>query len=182
MPLTRLRSALDRLGIVDSLWALIGGGIAALMISAVVFIVGSVGGYSAFQLLDATLPSIRFLTSTVATGGITILALMVTLLGLSQSVEADLEPIHYRRIQQIAYMSAIAVALAVFLLVFLSIPVEESEDIVQAYAEYVYYGIVIASSLLGGMMVTLVLMLLTAVRGLLHVVAPALETDDPSED
>lgn len=176
-----LRDRLDRIGIVDSLWALVGGGIATAMILAVVYIVGSVSGYSALQLLDATLPSVRFLSSTVATGGVTILALMVTLLGLSHSVETELERVHYHRIQQIAYMATVAIAAAILLLVFLSIPVEESDDVVLKYAEWVYYGIIIMTSLLGGIMITLVLMLLTAVRGLLHVVAPSLE-DEPSDN
>ena len=181
MPVSYARRLLSRLGIVDSLWALVGGGIATAMILVAVTVVGSVSGYSALQLLDATLPSIRFLSSTVATGGVTILALMVTLLGLTQSVDTDLEQIHYHRIQQIAYMAAFSVAAAIFLLVFLSIPVEESDDVVLAYAEIVYYGIVALTSLLGGVMVTLVLMLLTSVRGMLHIVAPSLE-DEPSED
>jgi len=40
--------------------------------------------------------------------------------------------------------------------------------------------VVVLPSALAGIMITLVLMLLTAVRGLLHVVAPALEKE-PSE-
>lgn len=179
-PIDWLRGYLDRLGIVDSLWALIGGGVATAMILGAVTIVGSVSGYSALQRLEATLPSIRFLCSTVATGGVTILALMVTLLGLSRSVETDLERVHYRRIQQIAYMASLSVAAAIFVLVFLAVPVEHDADILLAYAEWVYWGIVVLSSLLGGIMITLVLMLLTAVRGLLHVVAPTLE-EEPSE-
>lgn len=180
VPVSWLRARLERLGIVDSLWALIGGGVATLMILTVVTVVGSVSGYSALQLLEGTLPSIRFLSSTIATGGVTILALMVTLLGLSQSVNTELDLMHYRRIQQIAYMAAVSVAAAIFLLVFLSIPVEQSEDIVATYADWVYYGIVVLTSVLSGVMVTLVLMLLTAVRGLLHVLAPSLE-DEPSQ-
>lgn len=179
-PVSWLRQHLDRIGVVDSLWALVGGGIATLMILIVVTVVGSVSGYSALQLLEGALPSIRFLSSTIATGGVTILALMVTLLGLSQSVKTDLDLGHYRRIQQIAYMSAVSVAAAIFLLVFLSIPVEQSEDIVATYAHWVYYGVVVLTSALSGVMVTLVLMLLTAVRGLLHVLAPSLE-DEPSQ-
>lgn len=179
-PVSWLRGHLERLGIVDSLWALIGGGVATAMILAVVTVVGSVSGYSALDLLKGTLPSIRFLSSTVATGGVTILALMVTLLGLSQSVDTELERVHYRRIQQIAYMASLSVATAIFLLVFLSVPVERSDEIVVTYADWVYYGVVVLASLLGGIMITLVLMLLTAVRGLLHVVAPTLE-EEPSE-
>lgn len=181
MPISWLRDHLDRLGFVDSLWAMIGGGVATGIILIVVYVVGSVSGYSALQLLDATLPSIRFLSSTVATGGVTILALMVTLLGLSQSVDTDLERVHYHRIQQIAYMATVAISAAILLLVFLSIPVEQSDDVVLKYAEGVYYGVVVMTSLLGGIMITLVLMLLSAVRSLLHVVAPSLE-DEPSED
>ena len=169
-----------RFRIVDSLWALIGGGIATLMIAVSVFIVGSVSGYPALQLLDAALPTVRFLTSTVATGGVTILALMVTLLGLTHSVDTDLEEVHYHRIQQVAYLATFAVAAAIFVLVFLSVPVEESDEVVLSYAEWVYYGVVILSSLLGGIMISLVLMLLTSVRGLLHVVAPDLESE-PSD-
>lgn len=181
MPVSVIRNYLDRLGVVDSAWAMVGGGVATLMILMAVAIAGNVSGYSALQLLESTMPSVRFLTSTVATGGVTILALMVTLLGLSHSVDTELEVVHYRRIQQIAYMSAVSVAAAIFLLVFLSVPVEESDDVAIVYAEYVYYGILILTSLLGGVMVTLVLMLLTAVRGLLHVVAPSLE-EEPTDD
>lgn len=179
-PIAWLRSLLDRLGVVDSLWALIGGGVATAMILGVVTAVGSVSGYSALARLEATLPSIRFLCSTVSTGGVTILALMVTLLGLSHSVDTELEHVHYRRIQQIAYMASLSVAVAVFLLVFLAVPVERDNDIVLRYADWVYYGVVVLASLLGGIMITLVLMLLTAVRGLLHIVAPTLE-EEPSE-
>jgi mannose/fructose/N-acetylgalactosamine-specific phosphotransferase system component IIC len=171
---------MEKIGIVDSLWALIGGGVAALMISVAVIVVGNVSGYSALTRVESALPTIQFLCSTVATGGVTILALMVTLLGLSHSVDTDLEQVHYHRIQQIAYMATLAVAAAIFLLVFLSIPVGDSEEVVVSYAEMVYYGVVIVSSLLGGLMITLVLMLLSAVRSLLHIVAPSLE-DEPSD-
>lgn len=180
MPIAFIRRRLESFGIVDSLWALIGGGVAALMISVAVIIVGNVSGYSAITRIEAALPTIQFLCSTVATGGVTILALMVTLLGLSHSVDTDLERVQYHRIQQIAYMATLAVAAAIFLLVFLSIPVGDSENVVVSYAEIVYYGVVILSSLLGGIMISLVLMLLSAVRGLLHIVAPSLE-DEPSD-
>jgi mannose/fructose/N-acetylgalactosamine-specific phosphotransferase system component IIC len=180
MPVAFVRKRLEAFGIVDSLWALIGGGVATLMIAVSVIVVGNVSGYSALTRLESALPTIQFLSSTVATGGVTILALMVTLLGLSHSVDTDLEQVHYHRIQQIAYMATLAVAAAIFLLVFLSIPVGDSEEVVVSYAEMVYYGVVIVSSLLGGLMITLVLMLLSAVRSLLHIVAPSLE-DEPSD-
>jgi mannose/fructose/N-acetylgalactosamine-specific phosphotransferase system component IIC len=181
MPVSWMRTRMEKIGIVDSLWALIGGGVAALMISVAVIVVGNVSGYSALTRVESALPTIQFLCSTVATGGVTILALMVTLLGLSHSVDTDLEQVHYHRIQQIAYMAAFSVAASIFLLVFLSIPVEQSDDVVLTYAEWIYYGIIVLTSMLGGLMVTLVLMLLTAGRGLLHVVAPDLE-DEPTEE
>lgn len=180
MAIEWIRKRLEEAGIVDSLWALIGGGVAALMISAAVIVVGNVSGYSALTRLESALPTIHFLCSTVATGGVTILALMVTLLGLSHSVDTELERVHYHRIQQIAYMATLAVSAAIFLLVFLSIPVGDSEEVVVTYAEVVYYGVVMLSSVLGGLMITLVLMLLSAVKGLLHIVAPSLEKE-PAE-
>lgn len=166
-----------RFRVVDSLWALVGGAVSTLMIAVAVIIVGNVSGYSALTRLESALPTIQFLCSTVATGGVTILALMVTLLGLSHSVDTELERVHYHRIKQIAYMATLAVAAAIFLLVFLSIPVGDSEEVVVTYAEVVYYGVIMLSSVLGGLMITLVLMLLSAVKGLLHIVAPSLEKE-----
>lgn len=161
-----------RPNLVDAKRALIGGLIATVIALAGLAAVGTVSGFEARGLLDAALPSLRFLTSTIATASASVLALMVTVLALSHALEHDLGEIHYRRIQQICWLSAIAIAAAVTLLLFLSIPLGESEEVVREWYDWVYYAVIVLSSTLGGMLVTLVLMLLNTVQGLLRVMSP----------
>lgn len=167
--------------LVDAKWALVGGALATVIAFAGLTAVGRVSGFEARGLLDATLPSIRFLTSTVATASATILALMVTVLALSHTLEHELDEIHYRRIQQISWLSALTIAASVTLLLFLSIPLGESEQVVREWYEWLYYAVVVLSSLLGGMLVSLVLMLLNAVQGLVRVLAPHIDYPYPEE-
>lgn len=164
-----------RPNLVDTKWALVGGLLATLIALAGLTAVGTVSGFEARGLLDATLPSLRFLTSTIATASASILALMVTVLALTYALEHDMDEIHYRRIQQISWMAALAIAASVTLLLFLSIPLGESEEVVREWYEWVYYAVIVLSSALGGLLVSLVLMLLKAVQGLVRVMAPHIE-------
>lgn len=61
-------------------WALAGGAFTALFAVGVMSLVGRVGDYQARRLLEATIPTIRFLSSSVMTASATVLALMLTML------------------------------------------------------------------------------------------------------
>lgn len=170
-----------RPNLVDTKWALVGGLLATLIALAGLTAVGTVSGFEARGLLDATLPSLRFLTSTIATASASILALMVTVLALTHALEHDMDEIHYRRIQQISWMAALAIAASVTLLLFLSIPLGESEEVVREWYDWVYYAVIVVASALGGLLVSLVLMLLKAVQGLVRVMAPHIEHQPRAE-
>lgn len=162
-------------GLVDRNLALAGGGVAALLTFVAMYALGSVGSVEARILLESTLPSIRFLYSTLGTASATILALMLTLLGLSEATERRLKHVHYRRVQQISWMAAVALLLSVGLLMVLIFPLEEAEGFPSGWFNIVYYVILGFSAVLGGLMFSLVAMLMNAIRHLVRVVRPGVE-------
>jgi len=157
--------------LVDAKWALTGGALAAVFGIGVMILVGRVGDYEARLLLEATLPTIRFLASSVITGSATVLALMLTMLGISGQTEVDLKPTHYRRIVQVSVMSVVALIASLLLLMFLTFPLQESEQLRSLYS-VVYYVVLGISAVVGGMMVAVVLMLLNAIRQMVEIFHP----------
>ncbi|NIP81417.1 MAG: hypothetical protein GWM90_20260 [Gemmatimonadetes bacterium] len=156
---------------VDARWALTGGAFTAIFVLGLMGLVGGVADYEARRLLEATMPTIRFLSSSVMTASATILALMLTMLGMSAETEAELKGVHYRRIQQTSVMAVVALIASIAVLMILTFPLEESEQLRQFYS-VVYYTLLGASAVLGGMMVSVVLMLLNAIRELVGVFHP----------
>ncbi len=157
--------------LVDTRWAIAGGLVTALFALGVMSLVGRIGDYEARRLLEASMPTIRFLSSSTMTASATILALMLTLLGMSRDTDAQLKSRHYRRIQQASVMAVITLITSVGVLMVLTFPLDESEQL-QDFYNVVYYTLLGVSSILGGMMVTVVLMLLNAIRELVGVFRP----------
>ncbi len=146
-----------------------GGGIAAVIAGLGVGTTGVASGAEARALLESVLPTIRFLSSTVIAASATILALMLTILNLSQGFDRPLRSEHYQRVRQISLLAAVTIVAGTILLLFLSIPIGDSE-VLSGWYEPIYYAIVVTSSLVGGAQVAVVLMLLRAVNGLISLV------------
>lgn len=153
------------------------GVIGAVMWFAIVFALGSVGDVEARQLLESSIPSLRFATSTVATTASTVLALMLTALSLTNTMSSELTSAHYRRISQISWMCSISIVASVFIMILMAMPLAEAERFPTSWFDYVYYAVLGSTAVLGGMFFTLVVMLLNAVRGLIGVVSPQRESD-----
>lgn len=155
--------------------AFYGGLVTALVMAGIVVFVGAAGGAQARHLLEATLPTTRFLCSSVMTAAATTLALMLTMLSVSASVDARLKEEHYRRIRQIALVDVVAFVGATVLLVTLVIPFGEDIEVPSAWYTGIYYVVTLLSALLGGVLVAVMIMLYTAVRDLIGVIQPGEE-------
>lgn len=79
------------------------------------------------------------------------------------------------RIRQISCLAALSLVLSVGVLLMAVIPLSEAERFPTNLFDIVYYAFLGLSALLGGAMVSLVLMLLNAVYGLIEVVHPGME-------
>ena len=144
--------------------ALVGGAVAAGIMSALLLVVGQVSAWKAEVLLNATLPTTRFLCSSVMTVSATILALMLTVIGISRGTERPIQANFYRRIQQIALLDVITFVASTILLLGLVVPFGEELEMPQGWYVTIYYVVTIGSTLIGGLLVAVVLMLYGAVH------------------
>lgn len=146
-----------------------GGGLAAAIVGfGGMAFVGTATSFEARRLLDAVLPTVRFAASSYVAGGATILALMLTLITFSISNDLEFRQSHYRRIRQISFLTTSLIVGSVLLLMFLSFPLGEA-DAEPSWYVVVYYAVLFGGAVTGGAFISVVLMLLYAIRGLVLV-------------
>lgn len=163
---------------IDTKRAAIGGVVSAAVALTGVLIVNISSGSEARILLEGMLPSIRFLSSAVSTATATILALMLTMLSVSRAREEKFKPTHYNRVHQIALVDTVTFAAAIILLLFVSIPISQSQNEVPAiFYTILYYLILGYAAVLGGALVSIVFMLYNAITDMVRVVHPTRESN-----
>lgn len=151
--------------------AVIGGAMTAIIAFGGLVAVGRISPFRAIALLEAIVPTIRFLSSATLTGGITLLALMLTLLSFTATHTEDFTDVHYDRIRQISSLDALLIILSMVVLMVLSVPLEEAETLRRVYT-WVYFTVVLLMSLLGGLLIAIVVMVNSTIRGLLRALHP----------
>ncbi len=158
--------------------ALIGGIVTGSIAVVGQWTIGQVyNGYEARQLLEAVASSSLYLGGAVVTASATIIALMLTMISLSKQAEGEFDSIFYKRIQRIGTLSAVSLILGILLLLFLSIPLQESNQIPTYYFKTIYYILIVFVAGLAGLTVAVVLMLLNAMNSLIDVVRPTIDED-----
>lgn len=155
---------------VDLQKALWGGVLSAIVVLVGIWIVGRLSGAEARLLTETTLPRLHALCNTVILASATILALMLTLLSLSTNSNTRLKPGFYKRIQQLSLIDAIVFVAAMLVFLLLNIPIVEADKVPPSWFSTIYYVSITAASLLGGALVTIVVMLYSTVHDLISVV------------
>lgn len=162
---------------VDTWRALVGGGLAAMITLVGAFIVGEASGYEAYRLLEVALSATRNFcgTITLATGNI--LALMLTLISLSVNSDIELKWAHYQRVEEVALVDTITFVGAILIYLLLNMPISETEPASDPtmWIAYFYYGTLVLASLLGGAVITVILMLFNTVRDIILIMSPSEE-------
>lgn len=158
--------------------ALAGGVLASSIALGGQWIVGQVySGYEARQLLEAVASSSLYLGGSIVTASATIIALMLTMISLSKQSNSEFDAIFFKRIQKIGQLSAIALICGILLLLFLSIPLQESDQVPASYFKPIYYILIVFVAGLSGLMVSIILMLLNAINSLINIVSPSFEEE-----
>ena len=148
--------------------ALIGGGIACAVLIGIGLVAGIASGAEARVLLEASLPTVRFLASAVVTASATTLALLLTLLSLSGSAESALDDGFYRRLRRIARLDVIAFIGGIILLVSLVLPLGENSGVSGTLYTVAYYAFTVGAAVSAGLLVAVILALYGAVRDLIE--------------
>ncbi|MGB3151091.1 MAG: hypothetical protein WBB27_10545 [Maribacter sp.] len=161
--------------------AIIGGVIAMGVIALGTFMLGRLSGYEAKELIKASIGGLNTLCNTIALASATILALMLTLLGVSSNTTSSLKDDHYRHILQIAKLDTIVFIAAILLFLIFNLPVTESENIPENWFNTIYYITLGASALLSSVLVVVVLMLYNTIVNIIKIVGLGIK-DHPLAD
>jgi hypothetical protein len=156
--------------------ALIGGLVTASFLFAIVIGIGWIGSFEARGLIEAILPGARFLGSTVVAAAVTVLALLLTLVGLSMNSEHTFSDRLYARAIRITRMAVVCVIMGVAVLLAVSIPIVEVEE-VRAHYGTMYYLLSGAMAILGGLVTAMGLMIGATLRGLIAAAHPEGKSD-----
>lgn len=154
----------------DGRHAIIGGILAALVVMGGSWMIGNISNAEARYLLEMVLPSVRSFSGNLVLALATILALMLTLLGLSTSTDIDLKWTHYQRVKQIAWLDMLTFIVAVLIYLLLNVPIQETDKGTGEWFHNLYYATLVVSSILAGAIITIILMLYNTVRDIIHAI------------
>ena len=158
--------------------AIIGGVISLAFIGLGTFMLGNLSGYEAKELIKSSLTGLNTLCNTIVLASATILALMLTLLGVSSGTNSKLKNNHYLHIMQIAKLdTAIFIASLLFFLMF-NLPVTESENIPSNWFNVIYYVTIAVSAILSSALIVVVLMLYNTIINIIKIIGLGI-TDHP---
>lgn len=146
-------------------WALAGGMTSAAAVFTVTALVGRVSSFEARRLVEGIKPTATFAASTYIGTGATILALMSTVIAFSISHESEFRHSHYRRLRRLATATTALILVSIALITCLVVPIAEADAPSSGYIG-LYWAVLILGSIGSGLMVSIVLMLNYAVRGL----------------
>lgn len=153
------------------------GLVAAVFIFLGAYLTGTLGETEARVSIREMRPSLRFICSAVLTATSTILALLLTLISFSVETDRDLKSMHYKRIQWIARLCTFTFVAAVILLMSLSLPLDHSDVRFEAFYKTFFYLFLVYGALLGGAMISIVLMLYRAATAIILLFHPDRKPD-----
>lgn len=139
---------------------------------------GELSGYEAKVLIKNSLSGLNMLCNTIVLASATILALLLTLLGLSLGSNTKLKDDHYRHVLQIAKVDTVVFVAALMSFLLFNLPITESENMPGNWFNYIYYGSLIISSILSAALVVVVVMLYNTVVNIIRIIGLG-ETDHP---
>lgn len=161
---------------VGSRRALYGGVIAGAVALGGQWLLGSIySGYEAKQFLESMSSSALYFGSAIVTASATILALMLTILSLTSQSDDDFDKIFYLRVERIGKLATVALMGGIILLLFLSIPVKEADNVPSSWFTIIYYILMTFLAVLAGILIAIVLVLQNAISSLINVIRPSAE-------
>lgn len=158
--------------------AITGGVISMFIMLLGTFLLGELSGYEAKSLIKNSIGGINTLCNTIALASATILALLLTVLGVSSGSKSKLKKDHYKHILQIARLDTIIFISSLISFLLFNLPVTESENVPNEWFSIVYYMSLAISSILSASLIVVVLMLYNTLSSIIKIVGLGL-TDHP---
>ncbi|SDM19903.1 hypothetical protein [Kriegella aquimaris] len=168
--------------------AIAGGIISMFVILLGTFLLGALSGYEAKVLIKNSLAGINTLCNTIVLASATILALLLTVLGLSSGADSKLKADHYKHILQIAQLDTVVFITSLLCFLLFNLPITESENVPSNWFSTVYYISLGITSILSAALIVVVLMLYNTVVNIIKIVGlgmhdhPLAQNDEEKEE
>lgn len=133
-------------------------------------LLGRLSGYEAKVLIKSSLDGMNTLCNTLALASATILALLLTLLGLSSTSKSKLKKDHYHQVLQIAKLDTAVFIASVITFLLFNLPITESDNVPTNWFSTLYYFSLGISSILSAALIVVVLMLYNTVVNIIKIV------------
>jgi len=150
--------------------AIVGGAIALCIIGLGTYMLGNLSGYEAKELIKASIAGLNTLCNTIVLASATILALMLTLLGVSSDTSSNLKDDHYKHIMQIAKIDTVVFISSLLFFLIFNLPVTESDNIPENWFSIIYYITLGVSTVLSSALIVVVLMLYNTIVNIIKIV------------
>lgn len=158
--------------------AALGGLVAAALLVAGALAMGHVGQHEARQILQNVLPTTRFLSSATMAASSTLLALLLTLLGLSTRLDEELEWDLYQRIGHLSTWATVTLLISTLFLGLHVVPIERADQVPADWYRWLYRGVVALCGVVSGLLSGLALLVLLTIH---EVVSNRIEVRSSSE-
>ncbi|MCA1748190.1 MAG: hypothetical protein LC634_01155 [Sphingomonadales bacterium] len=154
-------------------YALLGGLLVLLLAAGAWYAIGSIYYQSeAIELIESISRSALYFGAAVATGSATILALMLTLVGMAARAESEFGDEVYRSVYHVAIFATVTLCGAVILLLICCFPVGEFENVPTRWYRWLYHTMFAGVGILSALLVSTVLLLFLTIRQVISGIAP----------
>lgn len=128
-------------------------------------------------LIEAIAPSLRTLCFAVITTSATIIPLLMTMVSLASRSDNNFDEIFYIRLRIITWLGTVAIVASALLLLVISIPITESDNL-RGWYGFIYIAVVMGASAIASLLVGIVVTLYKTMRGLIHQITPDFSEDE----
>ncbi len=132
-------------------------------------------GYEAKELIKISIGGLNTLCNTIVLASATILALTLTLLGVSTGTSSQLKEDHNNNIMRIAKIDTVIFVVALVAFLLFNLPVTESENITANWFDVIYYLTLGLSTVLSSALIVVVLMLYSTIVNIIKIVGLGVE-------
>jgi len=147
--------------------AILGGIIGGVVIFVGTILLGEISSYEAKVLIEKSISGLNTLCNTVVLASATILALMLTLLGVGLRSNLKFNKIYYQHILHVAKLDTIVIISGLVFFLIFNLPVAESENLPANWHKILYYTAIALSGILSGTFIVVVIMLYNTIKNII---------------
>lgn len=130
------------------------------------------GAAEAITLIDALSRAGLYLGSAIATASATIIALMLTMIGMIRRMDEDFDAVAYQNIVQIARLATASLLISLVLLMAFSLPTGEFDQMPAQWFETLYEIMFLLTVIMVGLSAATVILIYTTLHRVLGKITP----------